>query len=322
MSPGPIFEPGGGTADFFRMGRAMWAAGFRPGDLVYNTFSYHMTPAGMMMESGARAVGCPVFPAGIGNTEMQLQAIEALKPAAYVGTPSFLRILLEKGAEAGMDMSSFKSASVGGEALPPSLRSLLKDDLGLDHVIQSYGTADVGLIAYETEALEGMTIDEGIIVEIVRPGTGDPVASGEVGEVVVTSFNKTYPLIRFATGDMSAVLEGVSPCGRTNMRIKGWMGRADQRTKVKGMFVDPAQVIDVQKNHAELKKVRLVVGSENNSDTMILQCEIDGAGSESLSSAIEASIQSMCKVRGGVKFVPVGSLPNDGKVIDDARSYD
>lgn len=322
MSPGPIFEPGGDARDFFRMGRAMWAAGFRPGDLVYNTFSYHMTPAGMMMESGARAVGCPVFPAGVGNTEMQLQAIETLKPAAYVGTPSFLRILLEKGAEAGMDMSSIKSASVGGEALPPSLRKMLKDDLGVNHVIQSYGTADVGLIGYETEAMEGMTIDEGIIVEIVRPGTGDPVASGEVGEVVVTSFNKTYPLIRFATGDMSAVLAGVSSCGRTNMRIKGWMGRADQRTKVKGMFVDPKQVDDVLKHYDELKKVRLVVASEDNSDTMVLRCEIDGAGSDALLAAVEASVQSMCKVRGGVEFVATGSLPNDGKVIDDTRSYE
>lgn len=320
MSPGPIFEPGQAVKDYFRMGRAMWAAGFRPGDLVYNTFSYHMTPAGHMMESGAQAVGCPVFPAGIGNTEMQLQAIEALKPRAYVGTPSFLKILLEKGKEAGADMSSIKVASVGGEALPPSLRQALQD-LGVELVIQSYGTADLGLIAYETEAMEGMTIDEGVIVEIVRPGTGDPVAPGEVGEVVVTSFNKTYPLIRFGTGDMSALMEEGSTCGRTGPRIKGWMGRADQTAKVKGMFVHPGQVVDVQKRHEEIKKVRLVVTSENNVDAMTLHCEVEN-GNDALKTEIEASVQSMCKVRGGVEFVAVGSLVNDGKVIDDARSYE
>ncbi|MCG8490825.1 MAG: AMP-binding protein [Sneathiellales bacterium] len=320
MSPGPIFEPGQSVKDYFRMGRAMWAAGFRPGDLVYNTFSYHMTPAGHMMESGAQAVGCPVFPAGIGNTEMQLQAIEALKPRAYVGTPSFLKILLEKGKEAGADLSSIKVASVGGEALPPSLRQTLQD-LGIELVIQSYGTADLGLIAYETEAMEGMTIDEGVIVEIVRPGTGDPVAPGEVGEVVVTSFNKTYPLIRFGTGDMSALMEEGSTCGRTGPRIKGWMGRADQTAKVKGMFIHPGQVVDVQKRHEEIRKVRLVVTSENNVDAMTLHCEVE-EGSEALKAEVEASVQSMCKVRGGVEFVDVGSLANDGKVIDDARSYE
>ncbi len=320
MSPGPIFEPGQKIKDYFRMGRAMWAAGFRPGDLVYNTFSYHMTPAGHMMESGAQAVGCPVFPAGIGNTEMQIEAIETLKPRAYVGTPSFLKILLEKGKEAGADMSSIKVASVGGEALPPSLRQALQD-LGVELVIQSYGTADLGLIAYETEAMEGMTIDEGVIVEIVRPGTGDPVAPGEVGEVVVTSFNKTYPLIRFGTGDMSALMEDGSTCGRTGPRIKGWMGRADQTAKVKGMFVHPGQVVSVQKRHDEIKKVRLVVTNENNVDAMTLQCEVEG-GNDDLKAAVEASVQSLCKVRGGVEFVAVGSLVNDGKVIDDARSYE
>lgn len=320
MSPGPIFEPAQDIKDYFRMGRAMWAAGFRPGDLVYNTFSYHMTPAGMMMESGARAVGCPVFPAGIGNTEMQLQAISELKPRAYVGTPSFLKILLEKGREAGTDMSSIKVASVGGEALPPSLRQALLD-LGIEKVIQSYGTADLGLIAFETDAMEGMTIDEGVIVEIVRPGTGDPVARGEVGEVVVTSFNKTYPLIRFATGDMSAFLEDGSSCGRTGPRIKGWMGRADQTAKVKGMFVHPGQVVSVQKRHDEVKKVRLVVTSENNVDGMTLHCEVED-GNEDLKSALEASVQSLCKVRGAVEFVAIGSLANDGKVIDDIRTYE
>ncbi|GLQ07814.1 phenylacetate--CoA ligase family protein [Sneathiella chinensis] len=320
MSPGPIFEPGDIQGDYFRMGRAMWAAGFRPGDLVYNTFAYHMTPAGHMMESGARAVGCTVFPAGIGNTEMQLEAISTLKPRAYVGTPSFLRILLEKGREAGLDMSSIKVASVGGEALPPSLRTALQD-LGVDTVIQSYGTADLGLVAYETDAMEGMTIDEGVIVEIVRPGTGDPVAPGEVGEVVVTTLNRTYPLIRFATGDMSALMEGESACGRTGPRIKGWMGRADQTAKVKGMFVHPGQVVSVQKRHSEIHKVRLVVTSEDNVDQMTLQCEVE-TGTADLQAAIEDSIQAQCKVRGSVAFVPVGSLANDGMVIEDARTYE
>ncbi|USG61637.1 AMP-binding protein [Sneathiella marina] len=321
MSPGPIYEPGQEVKDYFRMGRAMWAAGFRPGDLVHNTFSYHMTPAGMMMESGARAVGCPVFPAGVGNTEMQLQAISELRPKAYVGTPSFLRILLEKGQEADLDMSSITQASVGGEALPPSLRSTLID-LGMQSVVQSYGTADVGLIAYESDAMEGMIIDEGVIVEIVRPGTGDPVAPGEVGEVLVTCFNKTYPLIRFATGDMSAILEGQSPCGRTNARIKGWMGRADQRAKVKGMFVDPSQVAAVHKRHDEIQKVRLVVSSDNNVDAMTLKCEMRTVANDQLKAAIEESIQNLCKVRGSVEFVAAGSLANDGMVIDDVRTYE
>lgn len=321
MSPGPIYEPGQDVKDYFRMGRAMWAAGFRPGELVHNTFSYHMTPAGMMMESGARAVGCPVFPAGVGNTEMQLQAISELKPKAYVGTPSFLRILLEKGQEAGFDMSSFAHASVGGEALPPSLRTMLID-LGMASVVQSYGTADAGLIAYESEAMEGMIIDEGVIVEIVRPGTGDPVTPGEVGEVLVTCFNKTYPLIRFATGDMSAIMEGQSPCGRTNTRIKGWMGRADQRAKVKGMFVDPSQVVAVHKRHTEIGKVRLVVSSDNNVDSMKLHCELSAEGNDELRAAIEESVQNLCKVRGTVEFVAPGSIVNDGKVIDDIRTYE
>ncbi|MBO6825160.1 MAG: AMP-binding protein [Sneathiella sp.] len=320
MSPGPIFEPGQDIKDYFRMGRAMWAAGFRPGDLVYNTFSYHMTPAGHMMESGARAVGCPVFPAGIGNTEMQLQAVSTLKPRAYVGTPSFLKILLEKGKEAGMDMSSIKVASVGGEALPPSLRQALRD-LGVETVIQSYGTADLGLIAYETDAMEGMTIDENVIVEIVRPGTGDPVAPGEVGEVVVTTFNKTYPLIRFGTGDMSALMEDGSACGRTGPRIKGWMGRADQTAKIKGMFVHPGQVVDVQKAHSEIKKIRLVVTSEDNVDIMTAHCEV-ADGNDALKANVEKSVQAKCKLRGNVEFVEPGSLPNDGKVIDDQRTYE
>ncbi|WP_085883431.1 phenylacetate--CoA ligase family protein [Oceanibacterium hippocampi] len=320
MSPGPIYEPGARTGDFWRMGRALYAAGCRAGDLVHNTFSYHMTPAGMMMEAGAAAIGCTVFPAGTGNTEMQLQAMAELRPAAYVGTPSFLKILLEKGRDTGIDLSCLRAASVGGEALPPSLRAELKA-LGVGP-IQSYGTADLGLIAYETPALEGMVVDEGIVLEIVRPGTGDPVEDGEVGEIVVTTFNPVYPLIRFATGDMSAVLGGTSPCGRTNRRIKGWMGRADQTTKVKGMFVHPGQVEQVRKRHEALVRVRLVVDSVDNVDRMTLRCEVAGDGGDALRAAVTETLQASCKLRGGVEFVAPGTLPNDGKVIDDVRTYE
>ncbi len=247
MSPGPIFEIDTDEPDYFRGARAMHAAGFRPGDVVYNTFSYHLTPAGIMMELALRALGCAVVPGGVGNTELQLDAIAAIRPTGYVGTPSFLKILVEKAAELGKDISSLKHAFVGAEALPPSLRQMFVT-AGMT-CLQSYGTADVGTIAYEFEALEGMIVDEGVILEIVRPGTGDPVPEGDVGEVVVTTFNRAYPLIRFGTGDMSAVLPGASPCGRTNMRIKGWMGRADQRTKVRGMFVDPEQIAEIAKKH-------------------------------------------------------------------------
>ncbi|TAJ26257.1 MAG: phenylacetate--CoA ligase family protein, partial [Reyranella sp.] len=254
MSPGPIFEIDTDEPDYFRGARAMYAAGFRPGDVVYNTFAYHLTPAGMMMESAARALGCAVVPGGVGNTELQLDAIAAIKPKGYVGTPSFLKILIEKAAETGKDISSLKHAFVGAEALPPSLRQMFQGK-GMS-CLQSYGTADLGTIAYESEApdgsISGMIVDEGVIVEIVRPGTGDPVPEGDVGEVVVTSFSRAYPLIRFGTGDMSAVLAGASPCGRTNMRIKGWMGRADQRTKVRGMFVDPEQIAEIAKKHPGL----------------------------------------------------------------------
>jgi phenylacetate-CoA ligase len=318
MSPGPIFEIETDEPDYFRGARAMHAAGLRPGDVVYNTFSYHLTPAGMMMESAARALGCAVVPGGIGNTELQLDAIEAIRPNAYIGTPSFLKILLEKAAELGKDISSLKKAFVGAEALPPSLRQMFRDK-GLT-CLQSYGTADLGTIAYESEALEGMIVDEGVIVEIVRPGTGDPVPDGDVGEVVVTSFNRAYPLIRFGTGDMSAVLAGASPCGRTNMRIKGWMGRADQRTKVRGMFVDPEQIAEIARKHPGLGRLRLVIDWVDQADVMTLQAESTDQ-SPALAEALAGSIRTVCKVGGKVAFAKPGSLPNDGKVIDDVRKY-
>jgi phenylacetate-CoA ligase len=317
QSPGPIYEPDGYERDHWRFARAMWAAGLRPGDLVLNCFSYHLTPAGMLVESAAHAIGCPVIPGGVGNTELQLQAIHDLKPEAYGGTPSFLRILLQKGREMGLDTSSLKKALVGGEALPPSLRKEI-NDLGC-FVLQNYGTADIGLIAYESPAMEGMILDEGVWVEIVRPGTGDLVAAGEVGEVVVTSLtNKEYPLIRFATGDLSAIMPGMSPCGRTNTRIKGWMGRADQTTKVKGMFVTPGQVAQVVARHAEIVKARLEVTSSNNTDAMVLKIETRGGD---IAQAVTDTLQAVCKVRGSVEVVASGSLPNDGKVIADLRTY-
>ena len=322
QSPGPIYEPEARRADYWRMARSLFAAGFRSGDVVHNTFSYHFTPAGFMLETGARALSCAVFPAGTGQTELQVNALAAMKPTAYVGTPSFLKILLDKAAEMKLNVSSVKKALVGGEALPPSLRDEFKKR-SID-VYQCYATADLGLIAYESEALEGLITDEGVIVEIVRPGTGDPVPEGEVGEVVVTTFNPEYPLIRFATGDLSAVLPGPSPCGRTNMRIKGWMGRADQTTKVKGMFVHPSQVAEVLKRHPEISKGRLVVDNEDHSDVMTLQAELRDAdaANDNLQSAIVTTIRDVCKLRGEVAFVAANSLPNDGKVIDDIRSYE
>lgn len=322
MSPGPIFEIDTDEPDYFRGARAMHAAGFRPGDVVYNTFAYHLTPAGMMMESAARALGCAVVPGGVGNTELQLDAIAAIRPSGYVGTPSFLKILIEKAVELGKDISSLKHAFVGAEALPPSLRKMFQDS-GLS-CLQSYGTADLGTIAYESAgpdgAIEGMIVDEGVIVEIVRPGTGDPVPDGDVGEVVVTSFNRAYPLIRFGTGDMSAVLAGSSPCGRTNMRIKGWMGRADQRTKVRGMFVDPEQIAEIAKKHPGLGRLRLVIDWVNQADTMTLKVEATASTPE-LAKAMADTVRSVCKVGGAVEFAAPGSLPNDGKVIDDIRKY-
>lgn len=322
-SPGPIYEPGMRDGDFWRMGRALFSAGFRKGDIAYNTFAYHLTPAGHMMEAGAHAVGCAVVPGGVGNTDVQLQAIAHIQPSAYVGTPSFLRILMDKAEEQKLTLS-FTKAAVGGEALPPSLRNSFADR-GIS-VLQSYGTADVGMIAYEAAApdgsIEGMVLDEGVVVEIVRPGTGDPVSEGEVGEVVVTSLNPVYPLIRFGTGDLSAILPGQSPCGRTNKRIKGWMGRADQTAKVRGMFVHPSQVARVVARHPEIGKARLVLTNPDHVDAMVLQCECATGAADGLSDAIAATIQSECKVRGGVELVSPGSLANDGKVIDDQRSYE
>ena len=318
-SPGTIYEPEGRAADYWRMARALHAAGFRAGDLAHNCFSYHFTPAGLMMESGAHAVGCTVFPGGTGQTEQQVQAMAELKPTGYIGTPSFLKLILEKATELGVSLPSLKKASVGGEAFPASLRDWL-GERGVN-AYQSYGTADLGLIAYETSAREGLVLDEGVIVEIVRPGTADPVAQGEVGEVVVTTLNPDYPLIRFGTGDLSAVLPGTCPTGRTNTRIKGWMGRADQTAKVRGMFVHPHQVAEIARRYPEVKKARLVVSGEMANDRMTLHVEVGGAAA-GLNERIAESIRDVTKLRGEVLLCVPGSLPNDGKVIEDARRYD
>ena len=318
-SPGPIFEPMPRRVDPFRMARALFAAGVRKGDLVHNTFSYHFTPAGAMLEGGARAIGCTVFPAGVGQTELQARVISRLRPNVYVGTPSFLNIILDKAAELGEDVSSITKGLVSGEALPPSLRAAI-GERGVS-VLQCYAVADVGLIAYESPALEGMILDEGVILEIVRPGTGDPVAEGEVGEVVVTPLNPDYPLVRFATGDLSAVMPGASPCGRTNTRIRGWMGRADQTTKVRGMFVHPSQVAEVVRRHAEIVRARLVVTSVDNQDVMTLRCESE-ADDAGIAGAVAASVRDVCKLRGEIEIVRPGTLANDGKVIEDARTYE
>jgi len=319
MSPGPIFDPEGRCADWWRFARPMYAAGVRSGSLVQNCFSYHFTPAAFMVEGGAARIGCTVIPAGAGQTEMQVQAINDLKPAAYVGTPSFLKIILEKADELKADATSLTKALVSGEALPPSLRQAL-NARGIT-VRQCYATADLGMIAYESEAQQGLTLDEDVLMEIVRPGTGDPVADGEVGEVLITTFNLDYPLLRFATGDLSAVLPGISPCGRTNVRIKGWLGRADQTTKVKGMFVHPHQVAAVVKRHPEIGKARLVVDNALGQDRMVLHCE-SGRGDDVLGDAVVASIRDVTKLRGEVRFVSPGDLPNDGKVIEDIRTYE
>ena len=320
-SPGPVYDPEGRGLDYWRFARACFAAGFRPGDLVHNCFAYHLTPAGFMADSGARALGCAVFPGGTGNTELQVAAMRDLRPQCYVGTPSFLRIILDKADEMGADVSSLARALVAAEALPAALRASLARR-GI-RTLQCYASADLGLIAYESEACEGMIVDEGVIVEIVRPGTGEPVPEGEVGEVVVTTLTREYPLIRFATGDLSAVLAGVSPCGRTNMRIKGWMGRADQSTKVKGMFVHPAQVAAIARLHPQILKARLVVDfDERKNDRMTLHCEVGAGGDEQVAKAIDATIRDVCNLRGEVRLLPRGSLPNDGKVIDDQRKYD
>lgn len=318
-SPGPIYEPEGARKDYWRLARAFYAAGFRAGDLVHNTFSYHFTPAGSMMETAAHALGCTVFPAGVGQTEMQVAAIADLQPDGYAGTPSFLRIILDKADELGVRVASLKKAFVSGEAFPPSQRDALAAR-GIQ-AYQAYATADLGLIAYETPARDGLVLDEDVLVEIVRPGTGDPVAPGEVGEVVVTTFSPEYPLIRFGTGDLSALLPGISPCGRTNMRIKGWLGRADQTTKVKGMFVHPGQVAAVLKRHPELGRSRLVVDNPAQTDRMTLHCEA-AAPADELAEAIAASLRELTKLRGEVRFCTPGSLPNDGKLIEDLRSYE
>ncbi len=316
MSPGPIFEPEGQGEDFAGAARALFAAGVRAGDVVHNAFAYHLTPGGFMLEAGAHALGCAVVPAGVGNTEHQIEAIAHLKPSAYMGTPDFLKVLLDTAQKAGKDVSSLKRGLVSGAALPPSLRQELSGR-GVD-VLQCYANAEAGVIAYESSAREGMIVNETLIFEIVRPGTGDPVPDGEVGEIVVTTFNPDYPMIRLATGDMSAVLAGASPCGRTNLRIKGWMGRADQTTKVKGMFVHLGQVADVAKRHPELARVRLVVTRENEQDVMTLLAEC-AAPSSGLGAAVEATLQSSTKLRGAAKLVTPGSLPNDGKIISDER---
>jgi phenylacetate-CoA ligase len=318
-SPGPIYEFETARPRFWRLERALFAAGFRAGDIVHNCFAYHLTPGGWMMDGAARSLGCTVIPGGIGNTEQQVQAIAHFRPSGYTGTPDFLKVLLDKGVEIGADCSSITFALVSGGALFPALRQAYAER-GVD-VLQCYATADLGLIAYESEACEGMILDEEIVVEILRPGTGDPLPEGEVGEVVVTTLNPDYPLIRFATGDLSAVMPGSSPCGRTGPRIRGWMGRADQTTKVKGMFVQPAQVAAVLKRHGEIGRARLVVTREGERDVMTLQCEVAGSGS-GLLAAIADSLQAVCKVKGAVELVAPGTLLNDGKLIDDQRSYD
>ncbi|GAB2745081.1 AMP-binding protein [Melaminivora jejuensis] len=317
-SPGPLYEPEGRTPDYWRMARALYAAGFRAGELVHNCFSYHFVPAGSMMESGAHALGCTVFPGGTGQTEQQVQAMADLKPAGYIGTPSFLKIIVEKAREMGVPLPSLSKALLSAEALPPSLREWF-GERGIA-AYQAYGTADLGSIAYETEAREGLVLDEGVIVEIVRPGTGDPVPEGEVGELVVTTLNPLYPLIRFGTGDLSAVLPGQCPTGRTNTRIKGWMGRADQTTKVRGMFVHPGQIAAVTQRFPQVQRARLVVSGEMASDQMVLRVETTETA-PGLALQLQEALREVTKLRGEIEMLPPGSLPNDGKVIEDARSY-
>ncbi len=323
-SPGPIYEPEGhGSTHYARTARALYAAGFRPGDLVHNTFAYHMTPGGWIMDAGATALGCTVFPAGVGNTEQQIAAMLDLQPNGYTGTPSFLRILLEKADELGTPITSLKKAAVSGEFFAPQLRDMFKAR-GIVGT-QSYATAELGLVAYEAPDasgnVQGMVIDEDLILEIVKPGTNDPLPDGEVGEIVVTTFNPDYPLIRFGTGDLSAVLSGTCPSGRTNTRIKGWMGRADQTAKVKGMFVHPSQVDAVAKKFPELGRVRLVLTNPDQRDAMALHVEC-AAPNDALKAAIANALRDATKLGGEVTFVSMASLANDGKVIDDARKYD
>ena len=315
QSPGPIYEPGGVGHDWWRMGRFLHAAGIGKGDIVHNCFGYHLTPAGMIFENGARAVGAAVLPAGTGQTELQVQAAHDIGCTAYAGTPDYLKIILDKADEMGLPLRIMR-AVVGGGALFPSLRKEYADR-GIA-CLQSYATADLGNIAYESDAMEGMIVDEGVIVEIVTPGTGDPVAPGQVGEVVVTTLNPDYPLIRFATGDLSAVMAGESPCGRTNMRIKGWMGRADQTTKIKGMFVRPEQVAQFVARHAEIRRARVLAQRDGEMDVMVVQVEAEGGDDI----AYQKSVVDLLKLKGRIEVVPVGALPNDGKVIEDQRTYD
>jgi phenylacetate-CoA ligase len=323
VSPGPIYDPEGRGTDWWRSARGLFAGGFRAGDRVVNTFAYHFTPAGSMLECGALALGCSVIPAGTGQTEMQVATIHALQARGYMGTPSFLKLIVEKAGELNTDISCLKRAQVGAEYLPPALRAAMRER-GIT-VTQMYGSADLGLIAYESlgrdgAPTEGMILEESLILEIVRPGTGDPVPQGEVGEVVITTFNKDYPLIRFGTGDLSAVLPGTSPCGRTNVRIRGWMGRADQSTKVRAMFVTPSQVNEILRRHREIVRARLVVSGEPGADQMTLKCEVHERRA-GLVEAIVATIRDVTKLRGEVELVDAGSLPNDGKVIEDLRKY-
>jgi phenylacetate-coenzyme A ligase PaaK-like adenylate-forming protein len=316
MSPGPIFEPEGSGADWWGAARALYAAGFRAGDVVHNSFAYHLTPGGFILESGAHALGCAVVPGGVGNTEQQVDAIGHYKPSGYVGTPDFLKILLDTAEKTGKSASSLKRGLVSGAALPGSLR----EELGKRGVavLQCYAIAEAGVLAYESEAREGMIVNEHVVLEIVRPGTGDPVPDGEVGEIVITTFNPDYPMIRLATGDLSAIMPGQSPCGRTNRRIKGWMGRADQTAKIKGMFVHPKQMAEVAARHPELLRLRLVVGRAAEQDTMTLLAECASPG-EGLAAAVASTLQAVTKLKGEVRLVAPGSLPNDGKVIADER---
>ena len=318
VSPGPIYDPEGRGVDFWRTARSLFAAGFRADDIVQNCFSYHFTPAGSMFETGLAALGCVVIPGGVGQTEMQVAAMADLRAVGYVGTPSFLKLIIERADELGHDIGSLKKALVSAEAFLPAQREFFKAR-GI-RACQSYGTADLGTIAYESEACDGLIVDEGVIVEIVRPGTGDPVPDGEVGEVVVTAtFNRDYPLVRFATGDLSAVLAGGSPCGRTNMRIKGWLGRADQTTKVRGMFVHPHQIAEVLKRFPMIRRGRVVVDNPDGKDRMRMLCAPNAAGSDELRSQIEGAVREITKLRGDVEFVALDDLQNDGKVIEDRR---
>jgi phenylacetate-CoA ligase len=316
VSPGPIFDPEGHAKDWWGAARAFAAAGARKGDIVLNCFSYHLTPGGHIMESGALALGCPVIPGGTGNTEQQVEAIHFLQPSFYAGTPDFLKILLDKGAQMRLNVSSLRRGLVSGAALPASLRAELASR-GVD-VKQAYATADLGVIAYESEAMDGLIVNEGLIVEIVRPGSNDPAPDGEIGEVVVTRLNADYPLLRFGTGDLSAIMPGLSPCGRTNIRLRGWLGRADQTTKVKGMFVHPKQIDEIAKRHPEIKKLRLVVTRAKEQDAMTLRAEAQRDSVE-LRAGLAASLQNVTKLKGAVEILRPGDLPNDGKVIADER---